>query len=158
MADLSRQHGHNAWNWTKQWNAQRGRCWLCLQPMRLEPPSHPDAVSVEHIVPRARGGSNKWNNKLLAHRVCNTARGTPFIWVKLNAFRRAAMKRLNGLRLTTVVDGIDLVASHQFGRRKAYVHNRGSATLPSKMADKALRVPLAELSFPPQSTSAAEPK
>ena len=152
------RHGNNAWDWTKQWNAQRGRCWLCLQPMRLKPSNHPDAVSIEHIVPRARGGSNKWNNKLLAHRVCNTARGTPFIWTPLRDFRRAAMKRLLVLRLSTVVDGIDLVASYPFfGRRKAHVHNRGPATLPSKTVGKALRVPLAELSSTPKPASKQEP-
>ena len=36
---------------------------------------HPRSASVEHIIPKARGGSNLLANLALAHRVCNISRG-----------------------------------------------------------------------------------
>lgn len=104
------------WGWEKQWGAQDGLCWICLKPMEREPAQGPRAVSVEHIVPLARGGGGSWRNKLLAHQACNCLRGAPFIWVPLAAFRRAAMKRIRERLLTSRVDGIDLGCSHVLAR------------------------------------------
>jgi hypothetical protein len=139
------------WNWAKQWNAQRGRCWLCLKPMLLDGGESPDAVSEEHIVPRSRGGKDNWRNKLLAHRSCNSLRGAPFVWVKLPAFRRAAMKRIREMISETTVEGIDLGSSyrHMAGAKRRSVEARRLAACPSVNASGALRVTLAELSSIP---------
>ncbi len=34
-----------------------------------------DAPSIEHVVPHSRGGQNKLENLLLAHKCCNEMRG-----------------------------------------------------------------------------------
>ena len=139
--------GRRKWGWAQQWNAQRGKCWICLRPMRLERGLHPDSMSIEHVVPKSRGGGEKWHNKLLAHRACNSARGAPFIWVSLRKFRSAAMARLQGLLVQTTVEGIDLGCSYpSSGAPKRSARLRRLVTAPSEMASIALRVTLGELS------------
>lgn len=137
------------WGWEKQWQAQDGLCWICLEHMDREPLQGPNSASVEHIVPLSRGGGNSWRNKLLAHQFCNSKRGSPFIWVPLNVFRRAAMKRVRsrGRMQMTLVDGIDLGCSYvPRASARTIQLRRWLATCPSEMASKALRVTLAELS------------
>lgn len=139
------------WGWAQQWNAQRGLCWICLCPMQFNEPGdtyNPRGMSVEHIVPVSRGGGEGWHNKLLAHRICNSQRGAPFVWVPVRTFRRAAMVRIqNGLRQQTTVEGVDLGCSHGSCRApKRSASTRRPVTVPSEMAGKALRVSLAELS------------
>ena len=50
-----------------------GACGICGQPIfaRFKHP-HPFSASVDHIIPRARGGSNAPVNKQLAHLGCNS--------------------------------------------------------------------------------------
>lgn len=54
-------------------------CW-CHEPMRFvqlmpNDPPVPDAATIEHIIPRAKGGSRKrLDNLALAHSRCNSAR------------------------------------------------------------------------------------
>lgn len=45
------------------------RCWLCGRELA------PARVTVDHIVSRERGGSNKPGNIALAHERCNRAKG-----------------------------------------------------------------------------------
>lgn len=136
------------WGWEKQWNAQEGLCWICLEPMDKESIQEALTPSVEHIVPLSRGGGNRWNNKLLAHKICNSLRGAPFIWVKLSIFRRAAMKRIQGRSEATSVDGVDLGCSYVLQARapRRSASTRWPETEPSELSGKALRVTLAELS------------
>jgi 5-methylcytosine-specific restriction endonuclease McrA len=65
-----------------------GTCWLCLSP--VEQHHHPNAdqaPSLDHVVPRSRGGSHDIDNLRLAHRICNSIRqdnppttpGPPFL-------------------------------------------------------------------------------
>jgi 5-methylcytosine-specific restriction endonuclease McrA len=65
------------------WDAQRGVCAWCREEIY-----HPDdaraagylnrgdSPSLEHVVPVAFGGSNRFDNLLLVHRDCNNERGT----------------------------------------------------------------------------------
>lgn len=137
--------GRQKWGRTRQWDAQRGLCWICLLPMldaSVDPSVDAMAASVDHLVARVRGGSESWRNKLLAHRLCNSERGAPFIWVKLAAFRRAAMARVTA----AAHEGVDLgSAVTEEPERRDDARSRGPATVPSKMAGQALRVTLAEL-------------
>lgn len=43
------------------------------------PPFSDHAVTVEHIIPKARGGTSRMFNLSLAHRICNIKRGQKFI-------------------------------------------------------------------------------
>lgn len=52
-------------------------CYLCAEPIsgRLHY-LHPDALTIDHIVPVALGGSDELDNLQPAHRRCNVAKGT----------------------------------------------------------------------------------
>lgn len=49
--------------------AQGGRCKYCLTPLTLK------SVTVDHVIPRAKGGSNLSHNKVAACEPCNRAKG-----------------------------------------------------------------------------------
>lgn len=52
-------------------------CWLCggaIDPAL--PPNSPGSGTVDHVVPRSRGGDDQPSNLRLAHRRCNTRRGS----------------------------------------------------------------------------------
>jgi hypothetical protein len=51
-------------------------CWLCEAPVDpAAPAGSPFVGTVDHVVPRSRGGSSSPANLRLAHRRCNGARG-----------------------------------------------------------------------------------
>ena len=51
-------------------------CWLCEGEIDPEAPrSHPGAPTVDHVVPKSRGGRTEASNLRLAHRRCNGRRG-----------------------------------------------------------------------------------
>lgn len=47
------------------------RCYLCGQGQDAD-----DPFEIEHVIPRAAGGSDDIENLKLAHRSCNRAKGT----------------------------------------------------------------------------------
>jgi hypothetical protein len=52
-------------------------CWICGGGIdRAGPAGGPWSASVDHVLPRARGGTNDPANLRLAHRRCNGARGS----------------------------------------------------------------------------------
>ena len=52
------------------------RCWLCDEAVDAEaPPDSPWSGTVDHVVPRSRGGKTVPENLRLAHRRCNGTRG-----------------------------------------------------------------------------------
>lgn len=54
-----------------------GTCWLCGEQVDLDGPrTAPAAPTVDHVVPRAEGGTSDPVNLRLAHRRCNGARGS----------------------------------------------------------------------------------
>lgn len=63
---------------SKLFIAQQGKCWLCGGKMRLDVDllRHPDAATFDHIKPRAEGGTNRQDNIILAHKRCNSRRGS----------------------------------------------------------------------------------
>ena len=48
-------------------------CSICCYPMKLraDPNKDPDAATIDHRVPRSRGGTDYFHNLQLAHRRCN---------------------------------------------------------------------------------------
>ena len=52
-------------------------CGLCLRPVdrKLALP-HPHAATLDHMIPRAHGGSSSPDNLQTAHAICNHVRGT----------------------------------------------------------------------------------
>ena len=57
-------------------------CQLCSSPVRTDvKPHHPRYPTLDHIVPRAHGGSDDESNLRLACFQCNTRRGTNVDWV-----------------------------------------------------------------------------
>jgi hypothetical protein len=53
------------------------RCWICGGDVDLgAPPAAAAAATVDHVVPRARGGTSDRANLRLAHRRCNGRRGS----------------------------------------------------------------------------------
>jgi hypothetical protein len=136
------------WGWQDQWDRQRGLCWICLKSMRPYEPEqrpHPENASEDHIVPLARGGANRWSNKLLAHVSCNNDRDAPFVWVKLSVFRRAALARLDGLSSEVGVDLCSTIPNRKHTDDTLIAVGR--ATGPTKWpAEGGLRGSLADLS------------
>lgn len=55
--------------------AQNYRCAYCHIEMTIEGNNDGTSVSVDHVVPRCRGGKCRWSNEVAACRDCNTARG-----------------------------------------------------------------------------------
>jgi hypothetical protein len=52
-------------------------CWVCDGEVDSRAPAgSPHAASVDHVIPRARGGTNDPDNLRLAHRRCNGQRGS----------------------------------------------------------------------------------
>ena len=58
------------------WKRDRGICWLCGKTVRLRTsPRSPIRPTLDHIIPKSRGGEDKCRNYRLAHQECNVARG-----------------------------------------------------------------------------------
>jgi 5-methylcytosine-specific restriction endonuclease McrA len=58
----------------KLWLMQEGRCRWCGEVMRLRGPG-PDVVTIDHVIPRSKGGSDDIDNLVGACRLCNNRRG-----------------------------------------------------------------------------------
>lgn len=65
---------------------QGGLCALCGGPMRPNG-DEPDSITLDHVLPRSRGGSNHINNLQGAHKLCNTRRGNRPILGVLHAWQ-----------------------------------------------------------------------
>lgn len=48
-------------------------CYLCTQPMKFLPKDHNDEeyATLEHVIPKSKGGQSTWENVKLAHFKCN---------------------------------------------------------------------------------------
>lgn len=55
-------------------HAQKGKCHYCDRPM-IKAPNYPMSVTVEHLVPKSRGGTNQPHNIVGACSRCNNLRG-----------------------------------------------------------------------------------
>lgn len=64
----------------KLFELQNGRCHLCGRPMTLERPERTRApksfASFDHLTPKSEGGTSYYTNLKLAHRSCNSRRGS----------------------------------------------------------------------------------
>lgn len=55
---------------------QRGLCYICGGRMLRERELGPRLMaSIDHVIPKARGGTNHRSNLRLAHRMCNSWKG-----------------------------------------------------------------------------------
>lgn len=62
---------------TALFKAQGGRCFWCQQPMVLGGrQNRPEFATLDHVIPKAHGGRNTWQNLVCACRRCNSTRGT----------------------------------------------------------------------------------
>lgn len=52
-------------------------CWICGEPMRFAPGNglDPEFATLDHVIPKSRGGTAALSNLKLAHGRCNLARG-----------------------------------------------------------------------------------
>ena len=58
-------------------------CWRCRRPMQFDlPRGHDLAPTIEHLQPRAKGGTNVLENLCLCHRRCNRLLGDATAEVK----------------------------------------------------------------------------
>lgn len=74
----------------KLFEKQAGLCWLCDRLMVLkEPPRGSRAVSIDHFIPAASGGSDAFENLRGAHAACN--------FVRANLPPEEARKRIRAL-------------------------------------------------------------
>lgn len=62
--------------------AQNHRCCYCgTQLSNHVKDDHPDRATVDHVIPKIAGGHCKWDNEVMACRLCNHGRGA------MNAYR-----------------------------------------------------------------------
>lgn len=55
-------------------------CYLCGERVDMNVDTNDDRYpSIEHVIPVCKGGTHTWGNVKLAHRGCNTAKGTQII-------------------------------------------------------------------------------
>lgn len=74
------------------WVLQRRRCYLCQTRMpnpALPHPRNARAPTIDHVRPRALGGSNLIGNLLLAHAACNHRKGCRMPMLSEVAYARA---------------------------------------------------------------------
>ena len=64
------------------WESQSGLCALCGEPMLRNRFQAPHAriwakqrATIDHIVPKSKGGADTWDNLQLAHARCNKIKG-----------------------------------------------------------------------------------
>ncbi|MFD2840105.1 HNH endonuclease [Populibacterium corticicola] len=76
------------------------QCHLCQHPIdvRLLGQRHPDGPSVDHLIPRSKGGTNDMGNLRPAHQRCNSRRGNRPLTPALLARFRSRPARASGLR------------------------------------------------------------
>ena len=73
--------------WHEQCREKTLFCWLCGQLILREAD-----ISVDHVIPRAKGGTNAETNLQPAHSLCNSIRGTR----DPEVFRQILQKDYNG--------------------------------------------------------------
>jgi 5-methylcytosine-specific restriction endonuclease McrA len=72
---------------------QDGHCFYCQQPMLLPSPPHhkcplpPQRITLEHLVPRAHGGTHHPDNIVGACCRCNHERGSDIPWTDFLALK-----------------------------------------------------------------------
>ena len=52
-------------------------CHWCGRPMDFDTREEPLSASLEHVIPKSRGGTNDRSNLRLAHKRCNEDRSVP---------------------------------------------------------------------------------
>lgn len=52
------------------WDATNGRCWYCSADLREH------GMTIDHVIPRAKGGLSTLDNLVPACAACNTAKGS----------------------------------------------------------------------------------
>jgi 5-methylcytosine-specific restriction endonuclease McrA len=80
-----RNASRNAKIRTKLLDLQGGCCALCGSPIG-------DDGSLDHILPKSRGGTNRQTNLRVVHRSCNVRRGNRFGRADLAALREREMR------------------------------------------------------------------
>ncbi len=58
------------------WERDGGCCWLCGGRINPFDPDTNRRASLDHVVPRSRGGNGHIGNLKLAHKGCNANRGS----------------------------------------------------------------------------------
>ncbi len=68
---------------------QGGLCAHCHKPMQ------PEHVTLDHVIPRADGGTDAWENLMVAHKWCNERRGTGSLWRRGRKMHATVLAALN---------------------------------------------------------------
>lgn len=82
----------------RQFEHQKGLCCWCLKPMDLILDIHDGKVSDnnatwEHVIPKALGGVNLRENRVLAHSICNRKRGKKIITPEFRPYEQPVTVR-----------------------------------------------------------------
>lgn len=59
----------------KRFKKQAGLCAYCVIPMVLEPENSKRSATLDHVIPRSRGGDHHWENVVCACLTCNREKG-----------------------------------------------------------------------------------
>lgn len=70
----------------RHWQSLGYRRCYCGKLLNWEDPEHPDFATIEHLVPKSRGGTLAIKNSLLVCKRCNESRSSIdwYVWVETN--------------------------------------------------------------------------
>jgi len=67
------------------YNKTGGRCYFCGRELEINPLYPTDnEMTIDHLIPRSKGGSNKYANKVPACKYCNNLKSNRMITDKLS--------------------------------------------------------------------------
>lgn len=72
------------------WELQKGLCFYCSLPMNPYG-ALPNRASLDHIIPRVKGGLNSADNFVMACTACNSRRGHMGMWTFIFNLRSQAI-------------------------------------------------------------------
>jgi 5-methylcytosine-specific restriction endonuclease McrA len=78
-------------------NEQAGFCCYCSKKMTLKKGGR-DMATVEHIIPKSRGGEDKPSNWAAAHGICNWERGNRPLLLHLAILKYGKIKGMDLIR------------------------------------------------------------
>lgn len=94
----------------RAWEKSEGVCFLCKLPMLPNAePGNPLAFTIEHILPRGKGGSNDMDNISGSHQYCNNWKQDELMENLPDGWRRVIRWKIKHLLANMKVDKSEIL-------------------------------------------------